>query len=64
MGMDATEAAQLLSSLRRHHRGGRPKKLRTCAYCEKEMGAVELRYHEPRCPVRKRPLRPDKPWNF
>ena len=61
---NAREAGRLLASLRRHHRGGRPKKLQTCAYCEKEMGAMELRHHEPRCPVRKRPSSSDRPWNF
>ena len=61
---DASKAGRLLSSLRRHHRGGRAKKLRNCAYCGKEMGAVELRYHGPRCLTRKRPLSRDKPWNF
>ena len=64
IGIDITEAAQLLSSLRRNHRGGRPKKMRNCVYCAQKMGTMELRRHEPHCPARKRPLRPEKPWNF
>ena len=60
----ARKAAQFLSSLRRRHRGGRPKKLRYCVYCCEQMGTVELRRHKPHCAARKRPLRPETPWNF
>ena len=60
----AREAAQLLSSLRRHHRGGRKKILRPCSFCQLEMGAAELRRHQPHCSARIRPFSSETPWNF
>ena len=64
MGIDITEAAQLLSSLRRHCRGGRPRKMRNCVHCAEKMGTMELRRHEPHCPAKKYPLQSGKPWYF
>ncbi len=60
----ASKAGQLLSSLRRNHRGGRPKKLKTCVYCGQVFGTSEMRRHKPKCLVRKRPLNEKRPWNF
>ena len=45
-------------------RNGRPKKLTACVHCGQKFGARAIRAHVPRCPLRKRPLKGERLWNF
>jgi hypothetical protein len=49
-GKAASEAARLLSSLRKTLGGGRPKVMRKCAGCGERFSAREMRKHVPLCP--------------
>ena len=46
---EISRIARKLASLRKSHKGGRPKILRPCPKCEELYGARELREHIAQC---------------
>ena len=51
----ASKAAALLSSMRKTHGAGtgRPRIMKICERCGREMCATEFRGHKPKCPAKK-----------
>ena len=58
------ERAVEIQAKRKVRRGGRPKKLKSYVHCGQRFGVRALREHLPKCLVRKRPLKENRPWNF